>query len=124
LLINSLTLPWLGTVLVSIFTLIWYIANHFVILFRNKPIMPADLKALGTAREVAGGYDLTPNWQIIVSAAVVAVYLAAVIWVWAQLREREKTSLKTQLMLRGIGIAAAVGLMIFGVNNPAFAQRL
>lgn len=122
LLINSLTLPWLGTVLVSTVTLIWYIANHFVILFRNKPIMPADLKALGTAREVVGGYDLTPNLQIIVSTVVVAVYLAAVIWVWTQSRGVKKAPLKTRLMLRGIGIAVAVGLMIFGVNNPAFAQ--
>ena len=37
-LINSLTLPWLGTVLVSAFTLFWYAANYFVILFRSKPL--------------------------------------------------------------------------------------
>ena len=122
LLINSLTLPWIGTVAVSVFTLIWYIANHFVILFRGKPIMPADLKAIGTAKEVAGGYDLTPTWQIIVSVIVVALFLTAVLLVWKKIKPKEKTPFKKQLTSRGIGAAIAIGLMIFSVNNPAFSQ--
>ena len=121
--INSLTLPWIGTVAVSAFTLIWYIANHFVILFRSKPIMPADLKAIGTAKEVVGGYDLTPTPQIIASVIVVFLFLVLVVFLWTRNRKRAaKDSLKKQLYKRGVGVVVAVGMMIFSVNNPAFSQ--
>ncbi len=122
LLINSLTLPWVGTVAVSAFSLVWYIANHFVILFRGKPIMPADLKAIGTAREVVGGYDLTPTWQIMISVVVVLFYLIMAAAVWKKAKPQEKIPVKKQLAGRGIGVAAAIGLMVFGVNNPAFSS--
>lgn len=122
LLISSLTLPWLGTVLVSLFTLFWYVANHFVILFRSKPVMPADLKALGTAKEVAGGYDLTPSWKIIVSAVVVLFFLAVFLGIWIKTNRQEKKPLKTRLLRRGVGALAAAALLLFSVNNPAFAR--
>ena len=118
--VNALTLPWIGTALVSILTLIWYVANHFAIQFRNKPIMPADLRAFGTAREVAGGYDLSPNWQIAVSAAVVVLFVAALIIVWRQSRPSEKPTVRQRIVRRGIGVAAAVAIAYFCVNNPAF----
>ncbi|MBR3554957.1 MAG: LTA synthase family protein [Oscillospiraceae bacterium] len=121
-LINSLTLPWIGTVAVSLFTLLWYVADHFVIQFRNKPIMPADLKAFGTAKEVAGGYDLRPSWQMAAGAVVVLLFLAAVILVWKKNRPKEKAPLKKRLILRGVGVVVAAGLLYFGVHNPAFSQ--
>lgn len=120
LLINSLALPWLGTVLVSLFTIVWYIANHFVILFRNKPIMPADLKAIGTAKEVVGGYNLTPTWQIVISVLVVLLFLTICIVVYRKTKPQEKTPLKKRLILRGVGVAAAVALVFIGTHNPAF----
>ncbi len=120
LLLNSLTLPWIGTAAVSVFTLIWYVADHFVIQFRSKPIMPADMKAIGTAKEVAGGYEFTPTWQIVVSVIVVALWLTAVIVVWKRTKPEEKPPLKKALLRRGIGVVIAAALMVFGVNNPAF----
>ena len=120
LLINSLTLPWIGTVIVSSFTLVWYIANYYVIQFRNKPIMPADLKAFGTAKEVAGGYVLTPTWEIIVCVIVVILFLAAVIVLWKKTKSSEKDPPKKQVIRRGIGVVVAVMMIYFGVNNPAF----
>lgn len=122
LLINSLTLPWLGTALVSIFTIVWYIANHYVLLFRNKPIMPADLKAIGTAKEVAGGYNLTPTWQIIIGVLVVLLFLAVLIVVYAKTKSREKPPLKKRLILRGVGVAASVALVFLGTHNAAFSS--
>ena len=120
--INSLTLPWIGAAVVSAFTLVWYIANYFVIQFRNKPIMPADLKAIGTAKEVAGGYNLTPSWRIVVGVAAIAVFLTAIILVWKKTKSTGKPLLKDQIILRGIGVAAALVLMFLGVHNPAFSR--
>jgi len=121
-LVNSLTLPWIGTAAVSVFTLFWYIANHYVILFRNKPIMPADLKAIGTAKEVVGGYDLSLTWRIAVSIVVVLSFIALVILVWRKTKPEEKAPVKTQIAKRSAGIAAAIVLIIICINNPAFSQ--
>lgn len=122
LLLNSLTLPWVGTASVSVFTFVWYVANYFVILFRSKPIMPADLKALGTAKEVAGGYDLTPTWQIIVGGLVVILFLTVLVLAWKKTKTLEKKSLQGQLTRRGFGVAVSVVMVIFGFNNSAFSH--
>lgn len=120
LLLNSLTLPWLGTVLVSVFMFVWYIADYFVILYRNKPIMPADLKAVGTAKEVIGGYDLTPTLQMILSVLALSLWLTVLILVYRRYRPQEKSTLKKRLIRRGVGFAVAIVLLVFGVNNQIF----
>lgn len=120
LLINALTLRWIGTVFVSVFTILWYIANYFVIQFRNKPIMPADIKAIGTAKEVVGGYDLTPTWQMIVGVLVLALWLTVFCLVYRKTKPEEKAPLKKRLIRRGVGAAVAILLMVFGVNTSAF----
>lgn len=121
-LINSLTLPWIGTSFVSVFALLWYVANYFVIKFRDKPVMPADLKAIGTAREVIGGYDLTPSWAMVVGVLVTALWLTLFLLIYRKNRPQEKAPLKKQLIRRGFGVAAAIVLVVFGVNNNAFAS--
>ena len=120
LLLNAITLPFLGTVLTMAFTTFWYIANYFVISLRNKPIMPADLKAIGTAKEVMGGYTFTPNWQMVLGVIVVATYAVLLVLVWIKNRPKEKLPLRKQLIKRVISAAAAVLLMVIGVNTPAF----
>ena len=53
-----------------------YIANHFVYLFRGRPLLPWDLQAAGTAAEVAGAYDFEMNERLI-ALILVAVFLFA-----------------------------------------------
>lgn len=120
LLLNAITLPFLGTVLTMIFTTFWYIANYFVIALRNKPIMPADLKAIGTAREVMGGYTFTPSWQMILGVAVVIFYAVLLIHVWKKTSPKEKEPLKKRLIKRVISAVAAILLMVIGVNTDTF----
>lgn len=120
--INALTLPYLGTVLTMVFTLGWYIANYFVITFRNKPIMPADLKAVGTAAEVMGSYSFRPTWQMILGAVIVLCCAAAVVLRWKKGCPKEKQPLKRSLTRRGIALVTAAVLVALGVNTPAFKQ--
>ena len=122
LLLNSVTLPWLGTLVVSGLTLFWYIANYFVIKFRSKPIMPADLKAAGTAKEVVGGYDLTPNWQIILGVAVFALYAVVIVVLWTRTKADRKKTMKQELVSRGCTILVALAMVYLGFNNPAFSR--
>ena len=120
LLLNAVTLPFLGTVLTVAFTTFWYIANYFVILFRSKPIMPADLKAIGTAKEVMGGYNFTPTWKMMLGVAVVILYAVLLVITWKKDRSTEKQPLKTRLVRRAVSAAAAVLLMVIGVNTQTF----
>lgn len=120
LLLNAITLPFLGTVLTMAFTTFWYIANYFVIILRNKPIMPADLKAIGTAAEVMGGYTFMPSRQMVLGVAVVVLYAVVLVLIWKKNRHTEKQSLKNQLVRRGLSAVAAILLMVIGVNTQTF----
>ncbi len=120
LLLNAITLPFLGTVLTMAFTIFWYVANYFVILFRSKPIMPADLKAIGTAKEVMGGYSFVPTWQMLLGIAVVVFYAVLLVQVWKENRHAEKRSLKSLLVRRVLSAAAAILLIMIGVNTQTF----
>ena len=119
-LLNAITLPFLGTVLTMAFTTFWYIANYFVILFRSKPIMPADLKAIGTAKEVMGGYSFWPSWQMVLGVAVVLLYAVLLVLVWKKDRPAEKQAVKKQLLRRSVSLVAAILLIVVGVNTSTF----
>lgn len=119
--IGALTLPWVGGVAVPAFTLFWYVANFFVISFRSKPVMPSDLRAIRTAMEVADGYDLRPNWQIVVSIVVLVLYIAAIVLLYHKTKkDRKSVPLKKKLLGRGAALAAAAVMLVISVNNPAF----
>lgn len=120
LLLNGLTVSFLGTLLTMAFTTFWYIANYFVIQFRSKPIMPADLKATGTAAEVMGGYNFTPTWQMVLGVAVVIFYGVVLVLAWKKDRPAEKPTLRKQLLRRGVSIATAVLLMVIGINTNTY----
>ena len=120
LLLNGLTLPFLGTLLTMVFTTFWYIANYYVIQFRNKPIMPADLKATGTATEVMGGYDFTPTWKMVLGIAVVILYGVLLVVIWRRTKTTERLPLRKQLLWRGISIVVAILLMIIGINTKTY----
>lgn len=121
--ISALTLPWVGTVTVMGFTLVWYIANYFVILFRNKPIMPADLTAIGTAAEVVNGYSFAPTWQMVLGVLVVVLYAVGVILVYRKDKQTLQVPfLKKSLLSRAACALTAVLLVVIGINTPAFAS--
>ncbi len=122
LLIGALSLPRIGSAFVSAFVLFWYAANYYVIAFRNKPVMPADLKAAATAREVVGGYDLTPSPAMLAAIIVVLCYLAALFLVSRKERDgREKSAAWKQLLKRGCAAAASAAILFFCTHNSAFS---
>lgn len=120
LLLNAITLPFLGTVLTMGFVTFWYIANYYVIQFRSKPIMPADLKAAGTAAEVMGAYNFTPPWQMVLGVLIVIAYAVILVRLWKKNKPAEKQPLKRQLVRRASSLLIAVSLMLIGVNTNTF----
>ena len=118
LIVSGLTLPWIGPVAVSVFTLLWYIANFFVISFRGKPIMPADLKAVSTAMEVVNGYSLKPSWQMAVGILITALYCGAVILLCRRTKKKRKDRmLRKKLLMRGAAVAAGALIAVLCLNN-------
>lgn len=120
--INALTFPILGTILTMGFVTFWYIANYFVIRLRGKPIMPADIKAIGTATEVMGGYTFAPSWKMIVGIIIVIVYAVMLILIWKRNKSREKNTIKKQFVYRGVTLATAVLLFVIGINTNTFKK--
>ncbi|MBR4545526.1 MAG: sulfatase-like hydrolase/transferase [Oscillibacter sp.] len=119
LLLNAFTLPFLGTVLTMAVTIFWYAANNFVIMFRNKPIMPADLKALGTVKEVIGGYTLTPTPKMAIGILVTVLYMCGVVYAWKQSRKTD-VSRKKQWIRRGASAGIGALLLFVSIHNPEF----
>ena len=121
LILGAVTLPPVGTAAVSVFMLAWYIANDFVIAFRGKTIMPADLGAIGTAAEVINGYDLTPTPLMVSGAAVVLLYCVLGFVVYGRGREARRASpRKKRLIGRAVTAAVGAALIVAGVSTPAF----
>jgi len=117
--INSVTLPWLGTVMMILFLTFGYVVNYYVILFRNKPIMPADISAMKTAEEVLGGYTFVPTISMILSVIVVLLYCAEVIFSWSLNYKKEDTI--TRNILRRISLFfISIGLIVISLENPIF----
>ncbi|MBP3692584.1 MAG: hypothetical protein J6I80_05010, partial [Clostridia bacterium] len=50
------------------------LANYYVKLFRGTPFLPIDFASVGTAKNVAGTYDYTPSYNVIV-ATILLVFI-------------------------------------------------
>lgn len=121
LLINSLTLPCLGTSLVMAFITVWYAINHYVVMYRGKPIMPADLKAIGTAKEVLGSYILSPSPKMIIGILAIIIYIAFIILQWkSAFTGKKELFIRKNLVMRGVGFFVSIALLIISVVNPIY----
>ncbi len=118
-LVNALTLPFVGTVFIMLVTTIWYIANYFVILFRNKPIMPSDLKVIGTAAEVVKGYSFVPTWQMVLGVCIIFLYILLLVITWKNEKARAK-NIQKNLIIRIVSLVSAIALFLIGINTNTF----
>lgn len=67
-----------AALLLVIISAVFGLANYFVILFRDSPILAADLFSIGTAMDVAAGYEYQLNSETM-KALVLTVVLCCVI---------------------------------------------
>lgn len=56
----------------------WGISNHYLLMFRGRSLLPSDFLSLGTAANVVGNYDFTPDRMQVISGVIVLVYILAV----------------------------------------------
>lgn len=85
------------------------LANHYVLSFRGRIIFPCDIAALGTAMNVAEGFDYTPNETILRAALFAAAYL---LLLWRLPGQRRPRRPHRRLLL-AFGAATAVYCAVF-----------
>ncbi len=52
------------------------LSNYYVKLFRGTPFLPIDFASIGTAKNVAGTYDYTPSFNVVVSTILLILIIA------------------------------------------------
>lgn len=97
----------------GIFFLGFSIINYFVAAYRGTPILPWDIIAYKTALNVAKSYSFKPTVNIVVASILMAVFLILVF----KLLPKRKFFSKNTMVIRTIGLLAAVGL--FSTFNTA-----
>ena len=110
-----------------LFTLL-YSADYFVRMYRETPLRWNDLTAAGTAMQVIGNYDLTPNshmamsWIILILVVVLVLQTGTarkVSWKESSLREKRK-----ELVLRGVSFVAGVTVLLFSGHMLLYTDLL
>jgi len=71
---GSLRLPML---IINPIVFLLAMTNYYVMMFRGTPFVPMDLLSLGTAAQVAAGYDFSLNYQQVISILLLAFLLIA-----------------------------------------------
>ena len=94
-----------GSILMAGFPMLVGLVNYFVVSFRSSPIVPWDLYSLRTAASVAGNYEITFNYRIVL-VMIGFVYLMVI---GSKLKLRFPSR---RLLPRLAGVAAAAVLMV------------
>jgi len=129
--INAITTGSIGTIIVCVVTLGFYIANYYVISFRGKPIMPFDLSAVGTAMEVVKGYKLVPSWQMIFSIFISILHYIFDYSIADKSNRKDETknattltdkkqSCKNILISKTLRLIVGIAIVVISLNTTTF----
>ena len=97
--------------IMSFFAMLFTIANIYLLKFRQIPLLYSDLSVMGTAKNVAAGYDYTPNLSIIVSVLLFLDVCAVSVHL-----KNNRAHFKKKLPYR-IGMVLLCILMVTGTVN-------
>lgn len=87
------------------------LVNHFVLVYRGRILFPQDIASWQAALNVAGEYDLSPDAAVLGAAALLGVWLLAVLLVLPPHRQW-KHSANRSLTL-GLGLLACIYTVVF-----------
>jgi phosphoglycerol transferase MdoB-like AlkP superfamily enzyme len=73
---------WASFLLTSIFTIGLSWVNYFKLMIRNDPLLAADVSLFSEAKNMAGKYEINPDWKIyaVVIACIIGTVLAKVLF--------------------------------------------
>lgn len=123
LIIGAVTWRLLGFIAGTFICLVFYIANYFVILYRIRPIMPSDLSAIETAKQVIDGYTLVPPPQMLIAIVCWAVFLVFYIHFCRNHTRCNNTSSISKIVLKRMFTGLSSILVLFiAVHNPIYSS--
>lgn len=100
---------FLTAVLNCCISLVFGTANYFVTQFRGTPILPWDLQAVGTAADVANGYEITFTSQILYT---IFATLLLLVLIHKLEPDFQKDGKKLKILERVLPLAVSLGLMV------------
>lgn len=100
-----------------------YSVNFFVYAFRGVPLKFSDFSAIGTAAQVVGGYDLTPNSHL-AFAWCIAVLFGVVAWKAGGIKRRRRQFAVKEIGLRLASLAAGIFLTCIGGYQLLYTDLL
>lgn len=100
----------LATLLFSLFI---GVCNHYILVFRGTTIFPCDLFSVGTAINVADGFDFTPDRLMIYCALLSALYIFALFRFPGGL---QKDRLKKRIVIPVLAVICAYGYAFFNTD--------
>lgn len=105
---------WRWAMLVgNLFSLVLSLVFYFVYLFRGEPFQFIDVFSVGTAMEVAGGYEFELTREIVI---FVALSLCVISLYWGGRDYRIARKLKWKIVMRAVTAGGMVGLYLCYLN--------
>ena len=87
-------------------------ANHYLISFRGRTLFPSDFLSMGTAANVAGNYDYTPDAKQVVTGLI----MVACVLLVSTLPKEPRHKFSWKLFLPAAGAAAVLMGLFFGTD--------
>ncbi|WP_167958780.1 LTA synthase family protein [Anaerosporobacter faecicola] len=93
------------------------LADHYIYIFRGKPIVPPDFYSLGTAYQVAGNYNFAWDDTVL---RVVLLFLACLVII--QMLPKDHRTKKQRMVGRGCAIGAIL-LVVISFHSVSFKDQ-
>ncbi|WP_322199919.1 LTA synthase family protein [Acutalibacter intestini] len=108
---------WAAAAIGGAVSIIFGIANYFVVQFRGQPILPWDFTSFATALMVSGGYEYAPTRKMAVAALgyICSVILCAKLVPKDGLTTTRRFRLTERLT--AFGVSAALAFVLFPLNG-------
>ena len=118
--------PAIATILTNIVLTGLYSANYFMNIYRGTSLRMNDLTAIGTAKEVVGDYDLTPNSHLAMAWAILALIL---VWSlqtvrWKKCEKATKKVWMFRIASYVVTIAIALTGLFYGGHKLLYTDYL
>ena len=94
------------------------LAEAFVVSFRSRPIMMGDVLAVKTAMTVAGSYDYTPTFMMIICGVLLIIWNALAQFVFVRVKGKKKRAAVFSVSAGAVAafIACFYNFMISGLS--------
>ncbi len=109
--------PMVSALFTQILFFVFAVANHYVLMFRDRPLLPWDLLAANTAAEVADSYEYPGNCYIFLGIITLIFFYSVAIHIRNKEATGDSIATRLNLTLRGMALVGfALSFFVFTHN--------